>query len=460
LVLTDRAGVEVMARAGMDHARYANLYGCERDFLNADKPPVMPWRITESKRDIDVLFVGNLHPAVQRERLPWLGRISRLAERWNVVIRMGAFGNDYRHLLSHARIVFNRSIRGECNRRVFEGAAAGALLFQEDGNREVPEYFSDRRECVYYNSVNLESLLIYYLEHEDERRAIAEAARAKVPQFTFEAFWQRHLELIDKEWPSLCQRAERHKQHSTTKNDTRGKLTRADVIGHTWEFVGSSGNGDPNLARDLAAFLIEHPQDAELQTALGLVMSLAERGSAPRSGANAHRAEGYFRRAVEGDPWCLTAGLNLVETLVANGKKSEALEQARRLLRLLTRGALVGGSPDPSAEHRPWISDVPHYPPGFDFFGTEWERAAWSNAGDSASEVQAKGDLLRWRLQLLLADLTDDLSHFQEAALARWHVRRSGRPAAPGPRTALALPGRSAGRAARRLVPAGPARWR
>ena len=84
LVLTDRAGVEVMAREGIQQVCYANLFGCERDFLNEDKPRVMPWQLTETKRDIDVLFVGNMHPAVQRERLAWLGRLSRLAERWNV----------------------------------------------------------------------------------------------------------------------------------------------------------------------------------------------------------------------------------------------------------------------------------------------------------------------------------------------------------------------------------------
>src|SRR5438105_3049511 len=37
LVLTDEAGVEVMGREGMLHARAANLYGCERRFLGNDE---------------------------------------------------------------------------------------------------------------------------------------------------------------------------------------------------------------------------------------------------------------------------------------------------------------------------------------------------------------------------------------------------------------------------------------
>src|SRR5437868_5336515 len=83
-------------------------------------------------------YGGSLHPAVQGERLPWLGRLARFAERYRVVIRGGVFGDDYRALLRRARVVFNRSVRGEANRRAFEALAGGALLFQEAENRELP----------------------------------------------------------------------------------------------------------------------------------------------------------------------------------------------------------------------------------------------------------------------------------------------------------------------------------
>jgi hypothetical protein len=43
--------------------------------------------------------------------------------------------------LQRVKIVLNRGVRGECNLRAFEAAAAGALLFQEAGNREAPEFF-------------------------------------------------------------------------------------------------------------------------------------------------------------------------------------------------------------------------------------------------------------------------------------------------------------------------------
>ena len=170
LALTDSGGVEAISRQGLVPARVANLYGCGRPYL--EEPP------GGGERDLDVLFAGNLNPSVQRERLPWLQRLARLGERWRVALCTGVYGQEYRALLRRARIVFNRSIRGECNQRAFEAAACGALLFQEADNREIAAYFRDRQECVLYTAENLESLLDHYLEHEDERRRLAEAARA------------------------------------------------------------------------------------------------------------------------------------------------------------------------------------------------------------------------------------------------------------------------------------------
>jgi hypothetical protein len=150
LVFTDAAGVAVCRREGLDHVRPGCIYCCERAFLEPTPP---------TQRDIDVLFVGNLQPAVDREQLSWLGRLARLGGHWCVRIATGVLGDDYRALLRRARIVFNRSARGECNRRAFEGAACGALVFNEAGNHEVPDYFRDRQECIYYRDDDLEKLL-------------------------------------------------------------------------------------------------------------------------------------------------------------------------------------------------------------------------------------------------------------------------------------------------------------
>src|SRR5260370_32293631 len=121
-VLVDTPGVAVLRQAGFDHVRPANLFGLERAFLELPDD--------EDERTIDVLFVGNLHEAVQRERMPWLGRLARLADRWTVRIASGVFGDDYRALLRRSRIVLNRSIHGECKKGDFRSPSCGCLLFE------------------------------------------------------------------------------------------------------------------------------------------------------------------------------------------------------------------------------------------------------------------------------------------------------------------------------------------
>jgi predicted O-linked N-acetylglucosamine transferase (SPINDLY family)/GT2 family glycosyltransferase len=391
LILTDAPGVVCMQRAGRGHARVAQLFGLDRTFTEAAPAK-------EAERDIDVLFVGNMHAAVQRERLAWLGRLAALGERWRVVLATGVFGDDYRALLRRARVVFNRSIRGERNLRVAEAAWAGALLLQEEGNEETAAHFHDRRECVFYNEDNLEDLLEHYLSHEDERRTIAEAARRRAPEFAFDRLWAEVLGVVAAEWPALSERAQR-------SADRGGDA----LLARTWQALGAADGGDSALPNHLAAALASCPRDAGLHNALGVAVTLAGRQDGRVTAALAARAADHFRQAVASDPHHRVAALNLVEALVGINQNQLAVEGARRALAALDRG------PGLSAAEL----DAPHFPPGFDHFRVEWERAAWEHAGSPAAEARAKADLLRWRLHVLLADLTGELVHFHEAAVLR-----------------------------------------
>jgi tetratricopeptide (TPR) repeat protein len=390
LILADTVGAEVFQRAGFTQARPANLCGCPREYLGDHQP--------DDGRPIDILFVGNLNPAVQQERLRWLGRLARLGRRWRVALHTGVPDTAYRELLGQARIVFNRSRHGACNRRAFEAAAAGALLFQGTGNREVPSYFADRQECVLYDDGNLEALLDHYLEHEDERQALAEAARARVRHYSFEELWEGVLERVEEEWPALVQRAA-----------TRQPLApHDDLLGRCLQALSSRRAEDRTLVADLRGVLEREPQSASLHNARGLAVTRAAAERTP-SPATAAEAAKHFRRAVLCDPGHLLAQLNLAEALLAAGQSDAAARQARHALGLLRRG--VSGNPA-------WLREA-HFPPGFDTFRVEWERAGWQNAGRPADEARAKGDLLRWRLHVLLAQQTGSLAHAYEAVLAR-----------------------------------------
>jgi len=391
LVLTDTLGVEILAQEGVTHARPGNLYGCGRDWVETSGD--------DYPRDIDLLFVGNIHPAVQRERMPWLGRLARFAGRWRVVLTSGVYGAAYRHLMGRARIIFNHSIRSEANCRAFEAAAAGALLFQETGNREIPAYFRDQQQYVAYTSDNMEALLEYYLEHEEERRGIANAAQACSKQFTFEAFWDDHLGLIDLEWNGIVARAGRRPQRDALE----------DLWTRTWQMLGSSSGSAPHLVRDLAATRVSGPPMAARDNALGLAMAVGAASQGPVTASEAEAALAFFQRALTTDPRNVMAGLNLTEVLVALQQDRRAIEQARQTLAVLSR----------PKDLSPSGLEAGHFPPGFDHFHVEWERAAWAHAGQLAAEVRAKQDLVRWRLHTLLAGLTGGLPHFYEAVLAR-----------------------------------------
>jgi hypothetical protein len=389
LVFTDTLGAERLRQAGLSTARAGNLSGCERAFLETAWP--------DGPRDIDILLVGNLNPAVQRERLPWVSRLARLGRRWRVAIRAGVFGDSYRKLLARTRIVFQHSARHKCGCRAFEAAAAGALIFQEQDNRDLPAYFRDRQECVYYHPDQLEALLDYYLEHEDERRALAEAARARVRLCTFEAGWQALAEQIEQDWPALQARAR-------SRPEPNGE---AQLTARCLQALRSRNYEDRRLLADLEKGLAASATAAG-HNALGALLGRHAQGKS-HAAAAAEVAVEHFRKALAGQPSYVLAGLNLAEALDAAGQKLAAIEAARRTLETLHRDLSL---PEANLEGL-------YFGRAFDFFQVEWERAAWSHAGHPAEEAKAKRALLGWRLYTLLGHWTGEPGYFYEAALLR-----------------------------------------
>src|SRR5205807_270192 len=79
----------------------------------------------------------------------------------------------------------------------------------EAGGGSVPGPFADGKECVHYTVDDFERLLDHYLDHEDERRARAEAARARAAAESFEVQWEQALQQIERAWPALQERRAR-----------------------------------------------------------------------------------------------------------------------------------------------------------------------------------------------------------------------------------------------------------
>jgi tetratricopeptide (TPR) repeat protein len=375
--------------------------------------------------------VGNLHPAVARAELPWLGRLARLGERWRVAICNGAAGEGCQDLLRRARIVFHPGTGSECIPQALQAAAAGTLVVQAAGNGELAGLLRAGTQYVAFRDKDLEALLEHYLTHEQDRQAIAAAGHDKAADLTFARLWEGVLARIEEEWPLLEQRSQA--RPVVAENEA--------LLGRTWELLcGADPHADPTLVRDLAAYLAGQKDAAALHNALGLAIACSAQQDGRITAAVAGQALDSFRRTVAADPAHLLAGLNLAEALVVVEQHREAIAQARRTLAVLDRAPLSRA-----------LLDGAHFPAAWDHFRVEWERAAWDHAGQPEQETQAKGRLLRWRLHALLADLNDDLAHHYEAMLARpdlppsraglgFGLARAGRPveAIPHLRRALA----------------------
>ncbi len=88
-------------------------------------------------------FIGNLNPRVQRRRGKALERLLKLSDRFRVHVASGVYGEDYVRAFCQAKIVFNQSVRGEINMRVYEAMGCGVMTILEDDNQQVLQFFRD-----------------------------------------------------------------------------------------------------------------------------------------------------------------------------------------------------------------------------------------------------------------------------------------------------------------------------
>lgn len=376
LVITDSVGVEKLRQAGCDQLLDANLFGLGHQWFDESSVDLV--------RDIDISFVGNLNPDVHSERASWLMRLARHSGRRNVVIRTGIFGIEYRNLLRRSRIVFNRSIRGECNCRTLEALAAGALLFSETGNHNVNRYLQPDQEYVAYSPANLDDLLDYYLDHEEERLAFAAAGQAKARGLTFDAFWSQTWQQIGDDWPRLVEQSRRRKPLDST----------TAVLMHAYQEI-SHPTGDANNIRErIASELIHRPNLAELPQAMAALTDQ----DPPAAVASLRRARACSSRS-------FSIGADLATELAIIHQRDEAISEASAALREV---AFIS--------QRDIVADF--VPPNYGRFHVTWERCGWTNPNEPRLGIQHRLQWAQWRLHSLLADLTGEMCHYHEAVIA------------------------------------------
>jgi spore maturation protein CgeB len=176
---------------------YFRRQGVRSELLRFGFEPAILERFNRLERSIPVSFVGNLF-SCHAERILWL---ERLCERVPVQIwtaytdglsktspitrqRRGvAWGADMFSVLFKSRITLNSHVDvAEAyagNLRLFEATGGGCLLIT-DWKKNLHEMFEPGKEIVAYRTADecLE-LIEHYLEHDDEREAIARAGQQR-----------------------------------------------------------------------------------------------------------------------------------------------------------------------------------------------------------------------------------------------------------------------------------------
>ncbi len=169
LCFTDAPGVRILRKAGVQNIYHQLLYGFNPSsfhYLNLN-------------RDLDLSFCGNINASLHRERNRLLFRLAHWGQ--NRTIHLGqAFGKKYEQILNRSRLVFNYSVRGEANMRLYEAMACGAVVLVEKTNEEVPLIFKDGIHYIAYEPKDLESVCNALLKDPDRLESIGREAQKAV----------------------------------------------------------------------------------------------------------------------------------------------------------------------------------------------------------------------------------------------------------------------------------------
>jgi tetratricopeptide (TPR) repeat protein len=318
LVLSDAAGAEAMRRAGIPNVAELSPWAFD---------PAMHQRDWDAEPLYDVSFVGSLNDVIHVERNGWLHRVMQLPAEYRVHVGTGVFGDAYGEILRRTRIGFNHSVAGGVNMRCFEVTASGSLLFVERANRDAARWFRDREECVLYGPDDFEELVAYYLENEDERRAVAEAGWKRVRDYAPEARVPSLVERLE----ALASAPRRRRQPTAAE---AGRATGFQVL-----HMPHGQRPYPDLEVALDAAESEAPDDAALLVARAILYTTYAEllPEEQRAGVREGALE-YLDRAIAAEPGDAVARFDRGAVLLLLERTGESRATLRALLDDLDAG--------------------------------------------------------------------------------------------------------------------------
>jgi glycosyltransferase involved in cell wall biosynthesis len=151
-------------------------------------------RKLELPKLFDIGFVGQLDPKGYPERIRL---IRKLRDKYNVLAVHGVFDEHMAKVYSLSKIGFNKSMKDDLTLRPFEIMSCGTMAVT-DRLDSIYELFEDKKHLITYSDEKeLDEVIRYYLEHEEEREEIAIRGQEEVHRkHTYERRVQEILKVI------------------------------------------------------------------------------------------------------------------------------------------------------------------------------------------------------------------------------------------------------------------------
>jgi tetratricopeptide (TPR) repeat protein len=382
LVLADATGVAALRRGGVERVDECCPWTFDPRLHRPD------WDVPPAR---DVGFLGNVNDAIQHDRNRWLARLADLPGDISVHAGTGRHGEDYVRYVQESRITFNRSVTGDVNMRCFEATACGSLVLVDRASLpEVSRWFEPGREVVPYGDDDFEQVVAHYLEHEDERLAIARAGWERVQQHAPAPRLEGLLERLEELAQAGISRPLTHTTAAAGAGAAVQALTLADPA--PWEEVEELFDAAEAKSTGDSAVHVN-------RAALYYTYAGAEADVAPRA---VPWASEQLTRALELNPEDAVAMLNRIELARAIGATDAVRAAAEDLAGRIDAGrahAAPGRLALPLAVTRVRLA---------------WQAALLSGAGVEAQLT---------RLVLAEACRLAGETHEDPAARARWYAR-------------------------------------
>lgn len=373
----DRKGVEVLKQSGITNIDYWPNYGLVPQIF---KP------IENIEKIYDICFVGSLDHNIQKERSIYLKRIALLSDKYKVIILTGLYREDYVKVLNQSKICFNHSVRGEMNMRAFEVPACKSLLFIEEDNLEVRDFYEDKKHCVFYNNDNFENLIKYYLDNEEERNEIIEAAYIQVQKYTY----KEHLKLLIRKISDL--------NLEKIKKIPRKCLGLSKI--EFYKNMAYSGfksviSDKFKLVNILLEDILEIKKDADILNAIGVVTANKAINYGELVESLLLKSKDYFLNALEYDNNCAIIHFNLANVYLYLEEFNEAENKLIETIILLESKDV-----EDSLKVRQF-----YFPYRLDKFTSEWEQIHFKYFSNKRKLLEKLRDLLLWKTRDILGDI-------------------------------------------------------